>query len=269
MFEDTPQKNSMPPKNLPSEPVDMFSEVEKEDSIPGPSALEAGALKKKPYGAGGIQTPPADMAGETVSYSVHEPVLGKVIMIVIILIIASGVGYGGWRLYSYFTTPSEPGMPKMEEIIIEQPPATTITEPIPTEISNETPTTSLEDDTMATTSPEEESESDLTPIISQGIDTDKDGLDDAQEEQLGTDMNKTDTDSDTLSDGDEVLIWQTNPLNPDTDGDGYLDGEEIRNGYSPTGPGKLFNGGTSPTSTTTTTSAETTTTTETEEEPII
>jgi len=51
-----------------------------------------------------------------------------------------------------------------------------------------------------------------------GVDSDNDGLDDDLEKLFGTD-----------------------PANPDTDGDGYLDGEETENGYNPLGEGKLYN----------------------------
>ncbi|MFH1145453.1 MAG: hypothetical protein V1707_00610 [bacterium] len=50
----------------------------------------------------------------------------------------------------------------------------------------------------------------------------------------------SDRDGDTLSDYDEVYVWKTNPDNPDTDGDGYTDGLEVRNQYNPLGPGKLI-----------------------------
>ena len=59
------------------------------------------------------------------------------------------------------------------------------------------------------------------------IDSDNDGLSDAEELRLGTDPYNPDTDADGLSDGDEVLKHKTNPLNPDTDGDGLKDGEEV------------------------------------------
>jgi hypothetical protein len=36
-----------------------------------------------------------------------------------------------------------------------------------------------------------------------------------------------------------VKLWKTDPLNPDTDSDGFVDGKEVANGYSPTGPGKI------------------------------
>ena len=71
------------------------------------------------------------------------------------------------------------------------------------------------------------------------IDSDNDGLTDAEEKALGTNINVIDTDNDGLSDYEEVKIYHTNPLSADTDGDGYLDGAEVKNGYNPNGPGKL------------------------------
>lgn len=63
----------------------------------------------------------------------------------------------------------------------------------------------------------------------ESCDTDKDGdgLTRCEEEALGTDPLNPDTDGDGLSDGDEVLKYKTDPLNPDTDGDGLSDGDEV------------------------------------------
>ncbi len=58
-------------------------------------------------------------------------------------------------------------------------------------------------------------------------DDDKDGLTLDEEETLGTDPNRADTDSDGLNDGDEVNKYKTNPLNNDSDGDGLKDNDEI------------------------------------------
>jgi len=71
------------------------------------------------------------------------------------------------------------------------------------------------------------------------LDTDLDGLSNEEEKKNGTDPNNPDTDGDGLLDGDEVNFYHSNPTKSDTDGDGYKDGEEVRNGYSPIGPGKL------------------------------
>jgi len=69
-------------------------------------------------------------------------------------------------------------------------------------------------------------------------DSDRDGITDADEATLGTDLIKPDTDGDGLSDGDE-LRYKTNPLNSDTDGDKFSDGSEVVNGYNPLGGGLL------------------------------
>ncbi len=58
-------------------------------------------------------------------------------------------------------------------------------------------------------------------------DYDKDGLTNARERELGTDPWNPDTDGDGLSDGDEVYKYKTDPLKQDTDGDGLNDYDEI------------------------------------------
>lgn len=52
------------------------------------------------------------------------------------------------------------------------------------------------------------------------------------------DSTAIDSDDDGLSDANEK-VFGTNPKNPDTDGDGYKDGSEVLNGYNPKGPGKM------------------------------
>ena len=58
-------------------------------------------------------------------------------------------------------------------------------------------------------------------------DYDKDGLTNIEEKNLNTFMDSTDTDSDGLTDYDEVKVYHTDPLNVDTDGDGVSDYEEV------------------------------------------
>ncbi|MCJ7553737.1 MAG: OmpA family protein, partial [Ignavibacteriaceae bacterium] len=53
------------------------------------------------------------------------------------------------------------------------------------------------------------------------------GLGKCDEEKFGTDPENPDTDGDGLKDGEEVLTYITNPLKADTDGDGLKDGEEV------------------------------------------
>ncbi|HEV2127692.1 MAG TPA: hypothetical protein VGR22_03625 [Thermomicrobiales bacterium] len=58
-------------------------------------------------------------------------------------------------------------------------------------------------------------------------DTDDDGLFDGVEIELGTDPLSADTDEDGILDGDEVFSAGTDPLNSDTDGDVLYDGGEL------------------------------------------
>jgi outer membrane protein OmpA-like peptidoglycan-associated protein len=58
-------------------------------------------------------------------------------------------------------------------------------------------------------------------------DPDNDGLTNSEEKIFGTDPKNPDTDGDGLKDGDEVKIYHTNPLKFDTDGDGLSDGDEV------------------------------------------
>lgn len=50
---------------------------------------------------------------------------------------------------------------------------------------------------------------------------------------------KDDPDFDGLSSAEETIIYKTNPHKADSDNDGYADGDEVKAGYNPNGPGKL------------------------------
>ena len=79
------------------------------------------------------------------------------------------------------------------------------------------------------------------PAPTDTSDIDGDGLTGAQETQYGTVHNDADTDKDLLSDGDEVLLYGTNPLAWDTDGNGYRDSEDVARamgGAAPADPGQ-------------------------------
>lgn len=58
-------------------------------------------------------------------------------------------------------------------------------------------------------------------------DDDMDGLMKKEEKLLGTDPKNPDTDGDGLKDGEEVNKYKTDPLKADTDGDGLSDGDEV------------------------------------------
>jgi len=66
-----------------------------------------------------------------------------------------------------------------------------------------------------------------TRLVSLNIDSDGDGLLDAEEDIYGTSRTKADTDEDGLSDYLEINVYLTDPLSDDTDGDGLNDYFEL------------------------------------------
>jgi len=249
MFDDKQNNLGSAPANLPTEPVDMLEGVDNDIAglpEPGgspsapPDALSAGFLKKKepimpssnpPVSSG--ETPSA-LAPQPV-YSMKEPILGKIIMFVLLAAVLGGLGFGGWWIYQKYQGNISPVVSEVKTpttntnqniVPVIQPVVEPVVEPVVVNTPAADVSIKMNNDAI---------------LFGESIDSDKDGLDDVREKELGTNPNKADTDDDGLNDGDEVLIWKTNPLNPDTDGDSFSDGQEVRNGYNPLGEGKLPN----------------------------
>jgi len=68
-------------------------------------------------------------------------------------------------------------------------------------------------------------------------DPDEDGLINMDEEFYGTLYNNPDSDGDGISDGDEVYLFGSNPNSQNTDNDEFLDNEEAYGVYAPDNPG--------------------------------
>ncbi len=260
MFEEQNQSPSVP-KNLPTEPVDMFAGVGQSPTGEStPDALSSGLLKRKEGGASVPGLSPKDEEGVDLGkYKMSEPILGKILLFVVVILFLGGLAYAGWKIF--YSAKSSP-VDKLPEQTVQ-----TNNQPEVTPPTNQNNT--------STNLPNQINNDQI--LFGQGVDLDKDGLDDVREKEIKTNpqnpdsdsdgitdgdeviLHKSlplnaDTDNDGLSDGDEVLIWKTNVLNPDTDGDTYPDGTEVKNGYSPLGPGKLF----SPSATSTVSSTSTT-----------
>jgi hypothetical protein len=153
---------------------------------------------------------------------------------------------GGYAAYQYILKPQFQA--------VEAPPATTVVpEPqiTPETVATDTQVETIAPETAATSSLTETNivnsmatipATDINPAVpaSATLDSDGDGLTDAEEAQLGTDPLKIDTDGDGLNDREEVKIYMTDPNNVDTDADTYQDGAEVKAGYNPKGPGRLL-----------------------------
>ena len=67
----------------------------------------------------------------------------------------------------------------------------------------------------------------LAPVVASETDLDADNYADALEWNLGLNPGNPDTDGDGVADGDELNLYGTEPTLPDTDGDGLSDGDEL------------------------------------------
>ena len=195
-------KTPMPPIH---KPVDIFSEV---DKTPKPEAL-------RPKGDNPLPAPGTVIPAED-GWLKNKMIIFSFIFGGLIIVI--GGGYLGLKL-----------MVKKEA-------------PVDTEIVGEINNNQVEPEVPAPAAEKDNNVVDqpIKPEVIQPIDSDKDGLTDEEELILGTSINDIDTDQDDLTDREEAKVYGTDPLKADTDGDGYADGEEVKNGFNPKGPGKLL-----------------------------
>ncbi len=90
------------------------------------------------------------------------------------------------------------------------------------------PVTAAAPEPVADTAPAETTEAVAADIaVASPEDMDADNYLDTLELEVGLDPGNPDTDGDGVADGDEVNIYLTDPFTWDTDGDGASDGEEL------------------------------------------
>lgn len=199
-------------------PQDIFAETDKAaPQVPPPTATVPMSISEPiaVSAPAASATPPAPTPAAPDIYArVHAGGGGGwkvVVMVVAILVVIGGAFLISWRILRS-RTPVTPQAPDVVD--------TSSTEP------------------ESESEPEPEPEPEPTPALDK--DTDLDGLSDLREAQLRTNSNLPDTDTDGLFDREEVDVYGTDPLMADTDGDGYQDGQEVKGGYDPSGPGKLL-----------------------------
>lgn len=206
-------------ENIPGgEPEDMFAQVE------GPSPAAPTAPVAKPTMPTAVPAAAASASAMAPTPSSvpsipsmpkrgfpWKPIVGLVVAILII-------GAGGAISYVFLSA-------KAPVVPAAQPSANGNANTTPSAPSA-APTTPV---AQAPTSPVP------TPTAAPELDSDGDGLSDAQEAEIGTNPQSADSDNDGLSDGEEIFIYHTNPLKSNTNGDGYPDGTAVLNLYDPAG----------------------------------
>lgn len=186
----------------PTNPEDIFSDTE-------PAANGANIVTQ---GASTQPLPPLTSRASFFAGKMLWIIFGAVILVVLV----------GGGLYLALRGGEDAPMAATPTPAVPEIPALTL--PTPSGVGTPTPTTESSGGVGATIP---------------NIDTDRDGISDADEASYGTNPTNPDTDGDELSDADEVRVYRTNPLAPDSDGDTYKDGQEVKGGYDPNGPGKL------------------------------
>lgn len=200
--------------SAPSAPVeDMFSAT---DANPRPAPVSP-LLTPPPLPTSPI-TPPLPQASRHSGFGFIKVVL----VVIIVLVLVAGAAYAAYRLMTR-TDGTDNG-------IVDSVSDDGV-------ISNEDERGKGKDDVTADDTTIEKPATDRGTFL----DSDGDGLTNAEELEAGTSSNNPDTDSDGLGDREEVEVYSTDPRDADTDGDTYLDGQEVAGGYNPNGEGKLFN----------------------------
>lgn len=215
------------PKN-PNEPEDIFAGA---PEPPAPLELKSALANKKLTPVGETRQPAGSFGSSAAApragmseIEISPPLLSKKsIFVVVGVILIIGLGaITAWGIFRASQKQPASNIPAVNIAVNEAPPAQ-VNQPTPEVNAPEVPAVP-------------ETPAAPTPVV----DTDGDGLTDDEELKYGTDAQKIDTDEDTLSDYEEIMIWKTDPLNIDTDGDTFGDGTEVKNGYNPLGSGKLL-----------------------------
>jgi len=204
------------PDNLPFAPTPAAQAAPKPQTpVPAPAAPEAAQGTPKPQAT--TQEPAPSMG--TVPPSPPKSDVSNVFKVIVIVIVAIAIitaaGYLAYRLMTQDVDTDA----VVDEVLTE-------------EVDEDESGKVVEDVEVVDGSEEDEELEDL--------DTDGDGLTDAEEIEAGTDLENVDTDQDGLGDREEVQVYGTDPFDADTDKDGFLDGQEVAAGYNPNGEGKLF-----------------------------
>lgn len=218
------------------EPEDIFSGTEParpENLRPG------GAISPTVPGLPGVPSPVGPTGEELGEASGSKK---KIFLVIMVVVLAAILGVGGYLAWQQFAPKSAANINVNTPAVPEAPAEANLNVPAEVPAVNIVPESLCGNGLCETGEDSTSCPADCPvppPPPAAGLDTDADGLTDAEEAVLNTDPAVADTDGDGLDDKAETQTYGTNPLNPDTDGDTYNDGDEVKNGYNPNGPGKL------------------------------
>lgn len=154
----------------------------------------------------------------------------KILLIIIFIVVGLAIlGGGGYYLMTYVLAPSQPAATTNQPVIANLNTA-------PANInSNDNANLNSNENENTNTNENSNDNANLNSNENENTNTSSD-----TNVSRPTSVNSTtDSDNDGLTDVEEQL-YGTKINQPDTDEDGYLDGDEVRNGFNPTGAGKIL-----------------------------
>lgn len=202
-----------------------------------PTALAQGKLQPAQPGTAKPPVPAEQLSG---AKGKGFPIKKILAFVIVFLVVGSGAaaGYFWWQGRSQALAPVVPlGQPNSEGSVTAPPAENNTTDNPINQAVDQFQQKAIDQVVDPFTKP---APSNNAPSATPTMDTDQDGLSDVDEQAHGTNINLVDTDGDGLSDWEEVTVFGTNPLDPDTDADTYPDGSEVQKGYNPKGSGKLL-----------------------------
>ena len=220
------------------EPVvqDIFANTDKSDANTPPNPQPSDLLAKSLKANSSVQS-----VNQTPTKSASKAKLVLVILIILVVVAAGVLVYSQYfkkapaeAIIPESVVDIEENVPASDSGAVVEPPTADIVEP---EIISEEPVAT---DTNFLTEEGELGEAGDNMNLGEDIMPEEPVVINEENtsvpEEVVVDL---DSDQDGLSDADEINVYGTNPLKSDTDGDGYLDGDEIKNGYNPLGEGSL------------------------------
>jgi len=256
MFENS--NNANPSSTQAVDDIFADTDTSQDNKVPGSS----NQVMTRRVGLGASSGPAMSANSSSDSGEGEEKSGGKGFTIAVVIMGLVIVGLIGFLVYNKFfnNVNNEIGSITLEPVALESATETaTTTNSNATNTDSNTSTGSAFIDVLPTEASEDNDVDEDDNIAVAPLDSDNDGISDAEERILGTNPFNSDTDDDGLSDyeeimtyktnpllvdtdGDgltdyeEIMIYKTNPLVADTDGDGYTDGAEVASGYDPLSP---------------------------------
>lgn len=218
-----PQMPATPTPPAPQAPADMFAGL---DAGLGSPIPPMGINPGQPAAAAQGMAP--EPAGSSRKYFI----VGFLVLLLI------GIVVGGYFAYAKFS--AMVNKDKEPSAAVETPVETAKTEIVAT--TSTKPAVETSETLSATSSSAVATSTGLLPATSSPLaaETATTSASAATSTATAVSDRTKDSDNDGLTDYEETNFYHTNPNIADTDGDGFADGAEVKNGFNPLGAGKMI-----------------------------